>query len=114
MQTIEITNPTEARRCRYAQYRGEKARLMLNGLPITKAKRSSEECFSKSSTGQKIRRRCPLSDEPVGRRSVRLAPQVHGGLVLGIFAPPPDIFARMLVNKAEDKCSAARSSRSEF
>jgi hypothetical protein len=35
MQTIEITDPTEARRCRYAQYRGEKASLMLNGLPIT-------------------------------------------------------------------------------
>jgi hypothetical protein len=28
MQTIEITSPIEARRCRYAQYRGEKARLM--------------------------------------------------------------------------------------
>jgi hypothetical protein len=35
MQTVEITDPTEARRCRYAQYRGEKVRLMLNGLPIT-------------------------------------------------------------------------------
>jgi hypothetical protein len=34
MQTIEITNPIEARRCRYAQYRGEKVRLILNGLPI--------------------------------------------------------------------------------
>lgn len=35
MLTIEITNPIEARRCRYAQYRGQKARLMLNGLPVT-------------------------------------------------------------------------------
>jgi hypothetical protein len=33
--TIEITNPTEVRRCRYALYRGEKARLMLNGVPVT-------------------------------------------------------------------------------
>jgi hypothetical protein len=35
MQTIEITDPKEARRCRYAQYRGEKATLMLNGLSVT-------------------------------------------------------------------------------
>jgi hypothetical protein len=35
MLTIEITNPIEARRCRYAQYRGQKARLMLNGSPVT-------------------------------------------------------------------------------
>ena len=35
MQTIEITDPLEARRCRYAQYRGDKSRLMLNGFPVT-------------------------------------------------------------------------------
>jgi hypothetical protein len=35
MQTIEITDPIEARRGRYAQYRGEKATVMLNGLPVT-------------------------------------------------------------------------------
>jgi hypothetical protein len=35
MRTIEITDPKEARRCRYAQYRGEKATLMLNGLSVT-------------------------------------------------------------------------------
>jgi hypothetical protein len=35
VQTIEITNPSEARRCRYAQYRNEKARLTLNGVPVT-------------------------------------------------------------------------------
>ena len=35
MLTIEIANPIEARRCRYAQYRCQKARLMLNGLPVT-------------------------------------------------------------------------------
>jgi hypothetical protein len=43
MQTIEITNPIEARRYRYAQYRGEKARLMLNGLPVTAMVRSVKE-----------------------------------------------------------------------
>ena len=35
MQTIEITDPSEARRCRFAQYRGHKARLILNGKPVT-------------------------------------------------------------------------------
>jgi hypothetical protein len=35
MQSIEITDPTEARRSRFAQYRGLKATIMLNGLPIT-------------------------------------------------------------------------------
>lgn len=33
MQTIEITNPMEARRCRYAQYRGEGAqKIDLNWI----------------------------------------------------------------------------------
>jgi hypothetical protein len=35
MQTIEITDPSEARRCRFAQYRGHKAMLILNGEPVT-------------------------------------------------------------------------------
>jgi hypothetical protein len=48
MHTIEITDPTEARRCRYAQYRGEKARLTLNGLPVTGMIRAVKE--DKSST----------------------------------------------------------------
>jgi hypothetical protein len=48
MQTIEITNPIEARRCRYAQYRGEKVRLILNGMPVTGMVRSVKE--DKSST----------------------------------------------------------------
>jgi hypothetical protein len=43
MQIIEITDPIEARRCRYAQYRGEKASLMLNGLPVTGMVRSVKE-----------------------------------------------------------------------
>jgi hypothetical protein len=48
LQTIEITNPLEARRCRYAQYRGQKARLILNGVPVTGMIRAVKE--DKSST----------------------------------------------------------------
>ena len=48
MQTIQITNPLEARRCRYAQYRGQKARLILNGEPVTGMIRAVKE--DKSST----------------------------------------------------------------
>lgn len=43
MYTIDITNPIEVRRCRYAQYRGEKATVMLNGLPVTGMIRSVKE-----------------------------------------------------------------------
>ena len=43
MQTIETTDPVEARRCRYAQYRGEKATLVLNGMPVTGMVRSIKE-----------------------------------------------------------------------
>jgi hypothetical protein len=35
MQNIEINDPVEARRVRYAQYRGEKATVMLNGQRVT-------------------------------------------------------------------------------
>jgi hypothetical protein len=42
-KTIEIIDPVEARRCRYAQYRGEKATLMLRGSPITGMVRSVRE-----------------------------------------------------------------------
>jgi hypothetical protein len=35
MQTIETTNPIEARRARYAQYRGQKATLALMGSTVT-------------------------------------------------------------------------------
>jgi hypothetical protein len=35
MLTIEITNPVEVRRCRYALYRGEIGRLILNGVAVT-------------------------------------------------------------------------------
>jgi hypothetical protein len=48
MQAIEITDPIEARRCRYAQYRGEKATVMLNGLPVTGMLRSVKEDSSSS------------------------------------------------------------------
>jgi hypothetical protein len=50
MQTIEITDPKEARRCRYAQFRGEKATVMLNGLRITGMVRSVKEHKSSNPT----------------------------------------------------------------
>lgn len=50
MQTIHITDPLEARRCRYAQYRGEKATVMLNGLPVTGMVRSVKEDKSSAPT----------------------------------------------------------------
>ena len=43
MQPIEITDPIEARRCRFAQYRGQKTTVMLNGLPVTGMVRSVRE-----------------------------------------------------------------------
>jgi len=43
MQIIEITDPVEARRCRYAQYRGERATVMLRGLPVTGMVRAVKE-----------------------------------------------------------------------
>jgi hypothetical protein len=46
MQAIEITDPIEARRCRFAQYRGQKATVMLNGLPVTGMVRSVMEVKS--------------------------------------------------------------------
>ena len=50
MQTIEITNPLEARRCRFAQYRGLKARLILNGVPVTGMIRAVKEDNSSTPT----------------------------------------------------------------
>jgi hypothetical protein len=46
MQPVEITDPNEARRCRFAQYRGQKATVMLNGLPVTGMVRSVMEVKS--------------------------------------------------------------------
>ena len=43
MQSIEITDPIEARRCRFAQYKGRKATVMLNGLAVTGMVRSVKE-----------------------------------------------------------------------
>jgi hypothetical protein len=48
MQTIETTNPIEARRARYAQYRGQKAKLTLMGSPVTGMVRSVMEVPSSS------------------------------------------------------------------
>jgi hypothetical protein len=46
MQAIDITDPIEARRCRFAQFRGQKATVMLNGLPVTGMVRSVMEVKS--------------------------------------------------------------------
>jgi hypothetical protein len=43
MQSFEITDPIEARRSRFAQFRGQKATVMLNGLPVTGMVRSVKE-----------------------------------------------------------------------
>jgi hypothetical protein len=43
MQTIETTNPIEAKRARYAQYRGQKATLTLMGTTVTGLVRSVDE-----------------------------------------------------------------------
>jgi hypothetical protein len=43
MQTIETTNPIEARRARYAPYRGQKATLTLMGSTVTGMARSGNE-----------------------------------------------------------------------
>jgi hypothetical protein len=50
MRSIEITDPKEARRCRIAQYRGHKATVMLNGLPVTGMVRSVKEHRSSNPT----------------------------------------------------------------
>jgi hypothetical protein len=50
MQIIEITDPLDARRCRYAQYRGEKVRMILHGVPVTGTIRSIKEDQSSSPT----------------------------------------------------------------
>jgi hypothetical protein len=43
MQAIETTDPIEARRARYAQYRGQRTTLLLMGLSITGMVRSVAE-----------------------------------------------------------------------
>jgi hypothetical protein len=50
VQTIETTDPKEARRCRYAQYRGEKATLTFMGSTVTGVVRSVMEDRSSSPT----------------------------------------------------------------
>ena len=50
MQTIKIKDQTEVRRCRYALYRGEKATVVLNGLPVTGMVRSVREDKSSPTT----------------------------------------------------------------
>jgi hypothetical protein len=43
MQTIETTDPVEARRARFAQYRGQRTTLQLRGSSITGTVRSVAE-----------------------------------------------------------------------
>jgi hypothetical protein len=50
MQNIEISDPIVARRVRYAQYRGEKTTVILNGLRITGMVRSVMEVKSSNPT----------------------------------------------------------------
>jgi hypothetical protein len=46
VQTVETTNPDEARRCRSAQYRGQPAELSLNGSRFFGMIRSVQEVRS--------------------------------------------------------------------
>ena len=48
MQTVETTNPVEARRCRSAQYRGQPAEISLNGSRFFGMVRSVQEVRSSS------------------------------------------------------------------
>ena len=50
MQTIETTNASEVRRCRFAQYRGLKATLILNGEPVTGMIRAVKQHSSSTPT----------------------------------------------------------------
>jgi hypothetical protein len=46
MQAIEITDPIEARRCRFPQYRAQTATVMLNRMRVTGMIRSVMEVKS--------------------------------------------------------------------
>jgi hypothetical protein len=50
MHTIETTDPSEARRCRYAQFGGRTATLTVHGSAITGLVRSVKEDRSKTPT----------------------------------------------------------------
>jgi len=92
MQTIEITDPKEARRCRYAQFRGEKVTVILNGLRVTGMVRSVKEHKSgnparwtvtvvpKQSGPQGDRAKCPLPGVRVARQSENLKRRYRGAV----------------------------------
>ena len=48
MQTFETTDQKLAQRSRFAQYRGEKTTLMVDGSPVTGVVRSVREVTSSS------------------------------------------------------------------
>jgi len=63
VQTVEITNAVEARRCRFAQYRGQPAGLSLNGSRFFGMVRSVQEDRS-SSPPQWIVTVVPMVEKP--------------------------------------------------
>jgi hypothetical protein len=50
MQSFEITDPIEARRSRFAQFKGQKATVTLNGLAVTGMVHSVKEHQSSNPT----------------------------------------------------------------
>jgi hypothetical protein len=61
---LEITDPIQARRFRYAQYRGEKAPFKLNGLSVTGTVRSVLEDKSATPTRWIVSIHCGLIGQP--------------------------------------------------
>jgi hypothetical protein len=68
MQAVEISDPVEARRCRAAQYRGRKATVMLNGLPVTGMVRSVKKHHPMRWTVTVVHKE-GMASPPVGYRS---------------------------------------------
>jgi hypothetical protein len=68
MQSIEITDPIEARRSRFAQFRGLKATVMLNGLPVTGMVRSVKKHHPMRWTVTVVHKE-GMASPPVGYRS---------------------------------------------
>jgi len=92
MQTIEITDPKEARRCRYAQFRGEKVTVILNGLRVTGRVRAVKEHKSSNPRAgpsrwylsslalRETRAKSPLPGVRVARQSENLKRRYRGAV----------------------------------